>query len=119
MVYDLEERTAKFGEEIIKICRKIEINPINERLIKQLVASAGSIGANYCEANESESRKDFIHKIKIAAKEIKETRHWIRLLASAEPQIKDELRSEWKEVNEILMIFLKIIKSCKNPKRNS
>lgn len=113
VIYDLEERTAKFAEEVIKICKEIRFNPINERIIKQVVASSGSIGANYCEANESESKKDFIHKIKIAAKEIKETKHWLRLLATAEPKQKEKLRNVWKEAQEILMIFMKIIKSCK------
>lgn len=63
--YDLEERTARFAESIIDLVKKISENAINKRIISQLVASGGSIGANYCEANEAESRKDFIHKIGI------------------------------------------------------
>ena len=80
-LYDLEERTARFAEAVIDAVKKLTITPINKRLIEQLVGSSGSIGANYCEANESESKKDFIHKMTIAKKEIKETKHWLRLLA--------------------------------------
>ena len=67
--YDLEERTALFGEETIDTLKKLPNNLINKRLIPQLVASAGSLGANYCEANEAESKRDFQHKIGICKKE--------------------------------------------------
>jgi four helix bundle protein len=73
--YDLEERTAKFAESVIDIAKKIPVSPLNRRIIEQIIGSSGSIGANYCEANESESKKDFIHKMGIAKKEIKETKH--------------------------------------------
>ena len=63
MKYDLEERTAKFAENVISMVRKIHPSPINKRLIEQVVGSSGSIGANYNEANEGESKKDFYHKI--------------------------------------------------------
>lgn len=110
--YDLEERTAKFAEKIIDLVKKIKINPVNIRIIEQLVGSSGSIGANYSEATESESKKDFIHKIGIAKKEIKETRHWLRLLARCNNEIKDELRILWKESQELLLIFSQIKSSC-------
>ena len=73
--YDLEERTAKFAEDIIDTVKKIPVNPVNRRIIDQVGGSGGSIGANYSEANEAESRRDFIHKISICKKEIKETKH--------------------------------------------
>jgi four helix bundle protein len=79
--FDLEERTAVFAENVIDLVRSIRCDAVNERIISQLVGSSGSIGANYCEASEGESKKDFIHKIGICKKEIKETRHWLRLLA--------------------------------------
>ncbi|MBU1255675.1 four helix bundle protein, partial [Patescibacteria group bacterium] len=66
--YNLEERTAKFAEDIIDLVRKMNKNEVNKRIITQVVASGGSIGANYCEATEAESKKDFIHKISIAKK---------------------------------------------------
>lgn len=111
--YDLEDRTAKFAEDVIKLLRTIKTTPINRRIIPQLVASSGSIGANYCEANESESKKDFVHKIGICKKEIKETKHWLRLLATSDPQIKDEIKVLWKECHELLLIFSKIKISSK------
>ena len=73
--YDLEERTAEFAESIIEIMQKLPNNSINKRMIEQCVGSAGSIGANYCEANEAESKNDFQHKIGICKKETKETKH--------------------------------------------
>lgn len=111
MKYDLEERTVKFAEDIIKILKTIKVSPLNSRIINQLVGSSGSIGANYCEANGSESRKDFIHKLKISLKEIKETKHWIRLLGVAEPSLKSDLVPLWNETGELYLIFSKIIRT--------
>jgi len=118
MGYDLEERTAVFGEMVIDIARKIPNDPVNKRLIEQFVGSGGSIGANYCEANESESKKDFIHKMGIAKKEIKETRHWIRLLARTNPKLREEFRKIWQEAQELLLIFSKIISSSRKKPEN-
>jgi four helix bundle protein len=111
--YDLEERTAKFAEEIIKLVKSVSQNPINMRIISQLVGSGGSIGANYCEANEAESKRDFMHKISICKKEIKETRHWLRLLLKSNPEIKSEIKTLQKENQELLFIFAKILSSCR------
>jgi four helix bundle protein len=77
------------------------------------VGSGGSIGANYCEANEAESKKDFIHKISICKKEIKETRHWLRLLLKSNPEKKDEIKKLTSEAQELLLIFSKILTSSK------
>ena len=71
--YDLEERTAVFGETIIKFLRTIRRNAINTPIISQLVRSSTSIGANYCEADNAESRKDFRHKIGLCRKESRES----------------------------------------------
>jgi four helix bundle protein len=70
--YDLEERTARFGEDIIKFAKKIPINKVTERLISQLVGAGTSVGANYCEADDAESSRDFVHKIGICKKESRE-----------------------------------------------
>jgi four helix bundle protein len=78
--YDLEERTAKLGEEIIKFVRKITENYITRPLISQLVRAGTSVGANYCEADDAESKKDFKHKIGICKKESRETKHWLRMI---------------------------------------
>lgn len=109
--YDLEERTALFAEKIIESVRTIKQDAVNKRIIEQLVGSAGSVGANYCEATEAESKKDFIHKIGVVKKELKETRHWLRLLANSNPERKDEIRKFWKEAHELLLIFAKISRS--------
>lgn len=111
--FDLEERTALLAERMIDLVRKIQISSVNKRIVEQLVGSVGSIAANYCEANEAESKKDFIHKIGISKKECKETKLWIRLLARACPEIKEELKLHWKETQELLLIFSKIIRSSK------
>ena len=116
--YNLEERTAKFGESVIDIVKQISISSINKRIIEQLIGSSGSIGANYCEANESESKKDFIHKMGIAKKEIKETKHWIRMLARTDDNLKSNLRVIWQENQELLLIFSKIISSSRKKLEN-
>jgi len=114
MNYDLEERTAKFGEGIIKFCKLIKYNDINRPLINQLVRSATSIGANYMEANQGNSRKDFKNKIRICQKEANETKHWLRMIAVASADKKDDCRILWKETHELTLIFAKISKSCEN-----
>jgi len=108
---DLEERTAKFGEEVIKLCKKLKRDTITELLINQIVRSGTSVGANYCEANNASSRKDFRNKIFICKKEIQETKHWFRMLATAIPESKEEIRKIWKEAQELTMIFQKIVSS--------
>lgn len=111
--YDLEERTAKFAENVIDLMKKLSFSPINKRPIEQVIGSSGSMAANYCEANEAESKKDFIHKVGICKKETKETKLWLRLLARAHPEFKEEYRFLWKEAQELLLIFSSIIKSSR------
>jgi len=118
MKYDLEERTAELAEKIIDLMKKLPDNPINRRLIPQLVASGGSLGANYCEASEAESKKDFQHKIGICKKETKESKHWIRLLARANPEFKEEFREIWQEAQELLLIFSKCLETSKRKRSN-
>ena len=89
MNYDLEERAAKFGEEIIKFCKIINLDHFTKPLISQIIGSATSIGANYMEANQGCSKKDFKNKIRICQKESNETKHWLRMIATAVPDKKD------------------------------
>lgn len=112
--YDLEDRTARFAEEIISFTRTLKVDAVNKRIIEQLVGSSGSVGANYCEATEAESKKDFIHKIGIVKKEVKETKHWLRLMAQAHPEHKPKIREFWQEAHELLLIFAKISRSSKS-----
>ena len=106
--YDLEERTAKFAEEIIEFCRTIPQNTITTPMITQLIKSGTSQAANYYEAVEAESTKDFFHKIGIAQKEIKETKLWLRLIAKAHEPAKERARVLWKEAHELNLIFASV-----------
>lgn len=108
--YDLEERTVVFGENIIKFCQKLSRNEITRPLITQLIKCSTSIGANYCEADDAESKLDFRHKIGICKKESRETKHFIRLMAIACPEITDQARVLWQEAKELNLIFNSIYK---------
>jgi four helix bundle protein len=112
-VYDLEERTALFGEAVIGFTKLIPQNVINNPIISQFVKSGTAMGANYCEADSAESKKDFEHKMGISKKEAKETRYWLRMIATACPELKDKARELWKESNELLLIFSAIIKKSR------
>jgi len=111
--YDLEERTAKFGEDIIKFANKVPKTPITIPLVEQLIKAGTSVGANYCEADDAESKRDFQHKIGICKKESRESKHWLRMIAIAVPEIKEEARKLWREAKELNLIFNSIAKKLK------
>jgi len=113
-VFDLEERTAKFGEVIIAFVKTLERNEINRPLIGQLVDAGTSIGANYMEADGAESKKDFRHKIAICKKEAKETKHWLRMIRKANPQKAVECHKLWQEAHELTLIFSSILLAKKS-----
>ena len=104
-VYDLEERTARFGETVIAFVKRIPHNVVTIPLIGQLVRSGTSVGANYCEADDAVSKKDFRHKISICKKEARESKYWLRRIAAAEDCAKQEARVHWKEAKEPHLIF--------------
>ena len=81
-------------------------------LISQIIRSSTSIGANYMEANQASSKKDFNNKIRICQKESNETKHWLRMIASASPEYKEKCRQFWQEAHELTLIFSKISRSC-------
>jgi four helix bundle protein len=113
--YDLEERTALFGESIIKLCRNIRQDNIVSPIINQLVRSATSIGANYMETNGASSKKDFVNKIFICKKESQETKHWLRMLNSyLTNSMAEELKPISQECQELIFIFQKIASSSRN-----
>jgi four helix bundle protein len=112
--YDLEERTAKFGEEVIKFCRDIPRSELTRRIIDQLVGCGTSVGANYCEADDAESGKDFHHKIGLCKKESREAKHFFRMSAVAVPEMADRARKLWVEAKELNLIFNKIYQKTKN-----
>ena len=112
-VYDLEERTACFGEKIILFAKKIPRNPVNNRLIDQLVGAGTSVGANYCEADDGVSKPDFKHRIGICRKEARETKFFLRMIATAESGLKSEAREIWHEAHALHLIFSRIWRSTK------
>ncbi|MBI4653037.1 four helix bundle protein [Candidatus Kuenenbacteria bacterium] len=111
--YDLEERTAKFGENIIKFARKIPKDVVTIPIISQLIRSGTSVGANYCEADDAETKKDFNHKIGICKKEARESKHWLRMTVVTIPELTEEARKLWTEAKELNLIFNAIIRSSK------
>jgi four helix bundle protein len=113
MKYDLEERCAKFGEEVIVFLKTIPEDTITIPLIRQLVRSATSVGANYMEANQASSKKDFQNKNRICAKEANESKHWLRMISKADPNHTENCRKYWKEAHELVLIFFKISQNCK------
>lgn len=107
--YDLEERTALFGESIIEFAKLLTRDQVNNVLIDQIVRSGTSIGANYMEADAAESKKDFKHKISLCKKESKETKHWLRMIAKANPDKEENCRLLWNKAQELTLIFSSIL----------
>lgn len=116
MNYNLEDRTIKFSGNIIDALKSLKPSEINRPIINQLVRSATSVGANYCEANGASSKKDFRNKIHICKKEAKETKYWLQLLARANPEKSEEIRKLWKESQELTLIFSKIVSTMNKQK---
>src|SRR3954467_6038711 len=86
---NLEERTADFGERVIGFAKRIPASSLTNPLISQLVRSGTSVGANYCEANDADSKKDFLFKIGLCRREAKETKHWLRMVVAAVPELRE------------------------------
>jgi four helix bundle protein len=106
--YDLSDRTAVFGEKTIAFLQQLPVNDITGPLIRQVVRSATSIGANYSEADEAGSKRQFRNFISICKRESKETKYWLRMLATAVPERKPDARTLWKEADELNRIFAAI-----------
>ena len=117
-VYDLEERTARFGEAVIDFAKTIPQNSVTNRLINQLVGAGTSVGANYVEADDAVSKKEFLKSIGTCKKEARETKHFLRMAVRAVPELKPEARKLWREACELHLIFSKIRRSGKNQQRN-
>lgn len=106
---ELENRTTEFAKDTIKLCQGLPKGAITNPLISQVIRSSGSIGANYREANEAISKKDFMHRLRIARKEAKETDHWLELIATAHANIVDQVVTLRHEVSELRNILSAII----------
>jgi len=108
--YNLEERTYHFAKSVSLFCKKLPTTISNIEYIKQAVKASGSVGANYIEANESLSKKDFIMRIKISRKESKESAYWLRLLVDTNSEeFRQEGSSLKEEAIELKKIFSSII----------
>ena len=116
--FDLEERTAVYGESVIQFCENLPRTAITKPLISQLVRASTSIGANYCEADESATKREFRYRISLCRRESRETRHWLRMLVAAIPDAKDGARLLWKEANELtkylqpFIVLRPLIRNC-------
>jgi four helix bundle protein len=118
MQYDLEKRVIVFSKSIIQFIKNFKITLLSEPLLKQLIKSSTSVGANYMEANEASSKRDFYNKICISRKEAHETKYWLQLLAEVDPEKINDCRILYKEANELTLILGKIFKSSKKTKKN-
>jgi len=107
--FDLEERTTRFAKDVVKLCKSLPRNPINDRLVGQVVGSSGSIGANYREANDALGKKDFLQRLKISRREAKESMHWLDVLLEANTNESSSIGALLKEAEEIKNILSAII----------
>ena len=111
--FDLEDRTAKFTTNVIVFINVCPKTMVNIELTKQLIRSAGSVGANYIEANEALSRKDFGMRAKICRKEAKESRYWLKLIEVSGDEIEKRRQDLVNESTELLKIFSCIVEKLK------
>ena len=111
--FDLAERTGVFGERVIEFCRLVDQDAITRPLVSQLVRSATSVGANYCEADEAGTKKEFRYRISVCKREVRETKHWLRMISVASPGSRDNARIIWKEAHELNLIFAAIFRNSK------
>ena len=100
------------GETVIEFAQTIKPCAVTSPLVNQLVRAATSIGANYCEANEAGSKKEFSHRISICNREASETKYWLRMMAPL-PSRKDDIRPLWKETHELNLIFASIFRKSR------
>jgi four helix bundle protein len=107
--YDLEERTLGFARQAVRFCKGLPKTVIEGEIAKQLVRAASSVGANYIEANEALSKKDFSMRIKICRKEAKESGYWLKLIEIDNPGLKKEQEMLLKESTELTKIFSSIL----------
>jgi four helix bundle protein len=112
--YDLEDRTLEYGKRIIKMAKALPKNTINFKLIDQVIRSGTSMGSNYREANETETKKDFKYRLRICRKEGKETVYWLQLIIEANPDFEDRIKPLLQETTELVKIFAAILEKCKN-----
>ena len=111
--YDLEERTLEYSKRIIHLVKAVSKNTINFNLTDQVIRSGTSMGANYREANETETKKDFLFRIRICRKEGKETIYWLNLIIEANPELNERIQPLLQETTELVKIFAAILEKSK------
>ena len=111
-IYDLELRTERFSLKVRDLCRLVKHDVINKVYISQLIRSAGSVAANYIEANDKLGEKDLRYKIRISKKEAKESILWLKHIQPPEEQslLEEERKSLINEATELMKIFAAILK---------
>lgn len=110
--YDLEERTALFGEDAIVFLKKVPVNELTRRLIDQLVGAGTSVGANYCEADDAPSKKAFRNSISTCKREARESKFFNRMIVKAVPELREDAKPLWQEAKELHLIFSKIYRGA-------
>lgn len=107
--FDLEDRTLDFAKRVVRMCKELPTNTVNNKLVDQVIRSAGSVGANYREANDALGTKDFLMRLKISRKEAKETHFWLELIIEANPLLKKRIEGLFQESLELKKILSAII----------
>ncbi len=109
--YGLEERTFRFAKDIRAWVRRLPVSIAHQEDVRQLVRASGSVGANFIEAVESLSKKDFGYRVKVCRKEAKESRYWLRLLSvEDDPSLEERRRAFVQEASELMNIFGAIVR---------
>jgi four helix bundle protein len=111
--FDLEERTFNYAKDVIAFTKSCPGTMPNSELVRQLVRSSGSVGANYIEAREALSKKDFVMRVKICRKEAKESAYWLRLLEIRNDGMEQKRQALIDESSQLLKIFSSIVEKAK------
>ena len=117
-LYNLEERTARFAEAVIDFLKQVPPGPRTDRLVDQLTGCATSIGANYCEADDAVSHKEFVKIIGTCRKEARETKFFLRMIARACPPLAPAARTLWQEACQLHLIFSRIRRTAQQTARS-
>jgi len=116
--YDLEDRLIKFGATVCRLSDRLPTTTLGKQVTLQLIRSATSPFANYGEVQGAESRRDFIHKLGICLKELRETRAWLKFMGEMKLCFEDQLEPVMRECEELLAILATGIRTARKNGRN-
>lgn len=108
MKFDLEDRTLKFAKNCLDLCKLVQRDTVSHELVKQFIRACCSVGANYREANDTITKKDFLHKIAICRREAKESKYWLELLLHTNPDLGKQIEPLIDEALQLARIFASI-----------